>query len=221
MKVINFDDLLVSQRVNIVVLGTFNPSIINPSWLALKHIIREEEAEYAQIEIIHSEVVQFKLKWTEISGDINRFSFGTSLSTHFDALKDLVISIFHVLSETKIRAIGLNHIFDLNLQNKELYNEVGSKLTNFDLFSTLSDPKMLGLEILNSERYDDRKGYYRLRIIPTGKKGSYTADININDHIDVSNEEIPIDVIEKAWTSSHAKATETAYSIIENLRLGQ
>ena len=45
-----------SQMVDIVFLGRFNPSIFQPMWFSSHGLLREEEADEAEIGLIHPEV---------------------------------------------------------------------------------------------------------------------------------------------------------------------
>ena len=59
-------NLLEINVCTIAVLGDFNPIIFQPSWMAMKGIIGEGEAEGAKVELIHKDLVRFSLDWAEI-----------------------------------------------------------------------------------------------------------------------------------------------------------
>ena len=61
------------EGVSIVLLGDFNPKIFQPAWFAAQELIRKEEAESAEIEVIHPEVVVFSLDWLRIQVTRNRW----------------------------------------------------------------------------------------------------------------------------------------------------
>ena len=44
---------------SIVLLGSFNPQIFQPSWFGNEGLIRKEEADSAKIEIVHRDLVSF------------------------------------------------------------------------------------------------------------------------------------------------------------------
>ena len=45
--------------VSVVALGSFNPAIFQPLWFSSNNLVRKEEAEGAEIKIIHHDVTMF------------------------------------------------------------------------------------------------------------------------------------------------------------------
>jgi hypothetical protein len=63
------------EGLTIVVVGSFNPAIFHPAWFSRCNLIRQEEADSAKVEIVHSEVAQFSGDWFSVqrtSGPIPR-----------------------------------------------------------------------------------------------------------------------------------------------------
>ena len=50
--------------LELVILGNFNPVIINPFWLVNKGLIRESENN--KPEILHSQISRFELDWLKV-----------------------------------------------------------------------------------------------------------------------------------------------------------
>jgi len=134
------------ETLSIVFIGDFNPVILQPFWLANKNLIREDEASNANVEIIHNDIVKFDLDWVVIEITKNRCQFRTNKSPYFEAVKDLATSVFRILKETPIKALGINHVFDLSLRNAEEYYEFGNVLTPLNIWSdSLNKPRLLNL----------------------------------------------------------------------------
>ena len=51
------------QGMSIVALGSFNPAIFHPIWFARQGLIRDAEAEAAEIQVVSPEVTLVKPEW--------------------------------------------------------------------------------------------------------------------------------------------------------------
>jgi len=216
-----FDRILEVQSLSLVFIGEFNPVIISPFWLAHKGLIREEEAENAEINVIHNDVVEYNLGWVHIAINRKRCEFNTSKSPYFDAVRDLATSVFKILKETPIYSIGINHIFDLRLPDEKVYYNFGAQLTNLDIWSDgLDDPRIMNLEVIEMKRKDGLKGRYRIRISPTDKKIQYGISININDHFELEKESSDASgLLISQWENSFKRAGSVSVQFIEKLNL--
>lgn len=213
-------DHLQIYTLSIVFLGQFNPVIIQPFWLANKKLIREKEAENADIELIHNELVRYKMDWARIEITKERFEIETSQEPYFDPIKDLITSIFDILNETPIKAVGINHIFHFDITNEELFYEFGNTLAplnNWDNF--LDNPKLLNLEIVEQKRKDGLNGYYRIRVNPSDQLNrKQGVSININDHFGIEknkegrNGEI-LGLLNDNWQKSSERANDSIEEI--------
>ena len=120
------------DRATIVLVGRFNPAIFQPAWFALHKMIGQKEAETADIELIHKEVSQFKLDQFEFQVLADRFAI-TSLDTHPEHIRDLVISCFgQFLPHTPVRAMGINRAVHFDTGDFEVRDCVGGRLAPKD-----------------------------------------------------------------------------------------
>lgn len=206
---------------SIVIIGEFNPVIIQPQWLVNKKLIGEIEGESARIEIIHNEVVKFNLDWASFEVSRNRFQVRSSKQTHFISIKDLVIGIFRLLNETPLNKVGFNHMFHFTLDSKDYY-EFGKKLAPFNNFeNVLNDPRLLTIEMIDYE-YVKNEGKYRVKISPSELLKSNGLSININNHYDSTsvnnNSTEVIDIIDDKWEFSFNKASDMCENLWKNLK---
>src|SRR5215210_620637 len=107
------------QSIAIVILGNFNPAIFHPTWFSDNNLIREQEAEAANLEIIHPEVAQFSTEWFQFQCTRNRLQVGTLQEAYYEALRDLVSGTLELLSHTPLTALGVNHHFDYLLPSEQ------------------------------------------------------------------------------------------------------
>ncbi len=213
-----FEKLLEIETVSIVFIGDFNPIILQPFWLESKGLIRESEAIKAKVEVMHNEIVKYELDdWVNIEITKNRCEFKTSKVPYFEPVKDLATSVFKILRETPIKALGINHIYDLKMQSEEKYFELGKILTPLDIWSKdLDNPRLLNLEIFEAERKDGEKGHIRIRINPSDQKIQYGVVVNVNSHFDLQSGDLMLSAVvqlEKNWL----KSFEQSRNIVQNL----
>lgn len=216
--------LLEIETVSIVFVGDFNPIILQPFWLVSKGLIRESEAENAKVEVIHNEIVKFELDdWAKIEITKNRCIFETSKEPYFEPIKDLTSSIFKILRETPIKALGINHIYDLRLPNEEKYKQLGMILTPLKYWEEeLKDPRLLNIEIFESVRKDGEPGNRRVRISPSDQKIQYGIVVKVNDHFDLNSGNDRINAVaqlEKHWSESFVQSLRITENLLKQIEL--
>ena len=212
-------DKLQIYTLSVVLIGDFNPVIFQPAWLASKGLVRENEADKVEMELIHKELVRYNFDWAKFEINQNRFEIRTSQEPYFEAVRDLIVGIFKKhLKETPITALGLNHIKHYQLSSEQYYDfgNTLSPLANWK--DSFRDPKLFQLEMLDSKRADDKEGYLRVKVSVSDEITTNAVSININDHYGLSKDskgrsgEI-ISILEDNWDNSFALSD----SISENL----
>ena len=88
------------EGASVILLGKFNPAIFQPVWLGVNNLIRAEEAERATIDVINPQVTSFSAEWLRIQVLADRFQATTADPAHYQALRDIVLSIFQLLEYT-------------------------------------------------------------------------------------------------------------------------
>ena len=201
---------LENKSLAIIILGNFNPSIFQPFWLAKKKLITEEEAQDAKVDIIHNELVVFSLGWAKIDVRLDRFEISTNSEPYFSVLKDLVVGIFFYLKETPAKAIGINYVFKLGLQDEKRYYDFGNKVAPLSNWDFMNDSRLTSIEVLERERSDGAPGHYRIRI-ESDQSVKFGVSVLMNDHFDLKhtskeNSSEILQVIETKWLESAKKA---------------
>jgi hypothetical protein len=211
-----FKNYLQVNTLSIVFLGDFNPIIVQPFWLASKKLIKEEEAVDTKVELIHNELVKYDLGWASVEFTKKRAEFRTSKEPYFEPLRDLIVSIFAILSETPIEAMGINHVMHYALPDKDLYYEFGNKLAPLSNWENIiNNPRVLSLEIYEKDRKDGLPGFVRITIQPSDQKIQFGVAININDHYTLSKDETGrkgeiMNRLKANWINSQKRADEIA-----------
>jgi hypothetical protein len=206
--------------LSIVMIGNFNPSIIQPYWFSSKLLIREQEAQDAKIDLIHPELVRWNIGWMSVEVTNSRFEIRSSQEPYFEPMKDLILSLIRILKETPITALGINHFLYFALPDEERYYEFGNKIVPLIKWeSFISKPKLFNVEVGEITRNDKYAGQYRVKIQPSDIKLSspYGILIYINDHYDLTNvkqrENQVIAILNENWNNSADRAIETCINI--------
>lgn len=211
-------DFIQKTTLSIVILGDFNPVIIQPFWLVNKKLIRELEAVDSKVELIHNEFVKYTIgDWCSIEILKDRVSIITSKELYFLPLKDLISNIFSILIETPIRSFGINHTMHFQLSSKEQYYNFGNKLAPLSNWSNfLNDPRVLNVEIVEEKREDGLKGTYKVKISPSDIGSDNTILISTNDHFDLGKE-TNANLFVKLINDNFDSSINRARSVVENI----
>ncbi len=101
------------QGVSIVLLGDFNPKIFQPAWFAAQDLIRQQEADEADIKIIHPEVVSFATgQWLALEVTRERFVVSTTQDPYSKVMRDLVVGSFELLQHTPLYKLIVRSNFE-------------------------------------------------------------------------------------------------------------
>lgn len=94
---------------NIVLVGSFNPAIFSPAWLAKNDVISEDEANAAEEPVTHPQVAQISIEHLTITVETNKFMVRYASDPAVRSL-DIVVQIFKdLLPHTPISAFGINY----------------------------------------------------------------------------------------------------------------
>lgn len=207
----------IKQTITLVVVGSMNPVIITPDWLEKKKIISEKEREKCEINVIHPELTQFSVGWAAISIEPRRFQIQCDSLSYFEPVKDMLVSIFSILRETPVTALGINHALIFKTDNKQQYKKFGNFLAPLSRWEEeMTQPGVMAIEILDSPREGEYKGYRRVRVEAANevKTGSYNVAFNINDHYDFENGATDlVNICNNNWEPSFNKARSITNSI--------
>src|SRR5262249_53883447 len=82
------------EGLSAVMLGSFNPQIFQPAWMASNGLLDPDEAAAAEIAIIHRDVVSFSVGTIAIDVTREKFQAETTDATDQETLRDLVTGSF-------------------------------------------------------------------------------------------------------------------------------
>jgi hypothetical protein len=113
------------QGASIVALGSFNPAIFQPRWLSMHGLIREEEADDADLQIVNREVSIFSTEWFSLQVTQENFTVDARDPTMMMPLRDLVVGIFNLLEHTPITAFGMNSYRHYRMESADEWHKFG------------------------------------------------------------------------------------------------
>jgi len=211
---------LVIQGVNIVLRGQFNPAMFHPAWFAAQNLIRQQEAEAAEIKIIHPDAAIFDVEWLQIRVTRDRFQAASVQEAYYETLRDVVIGALTVLNQTPLRVMGINRNFHYGLESEKAWHVIGDRLApKQDWDEILNSPGMKGLS-MQGLRPDDYTGYILVNVGPSDQ-ADFGVYVEVNDHYELtSGPEIPADtsnivaILSENWQESMKRSMDITTKIV-------
>lgn len=206
---------------SIVLRGSFNPAILQPAWMASLDILKKEEADATEIEVIHQEVTILRLDSIGLNVNKGRFELATVQESDFPRIRDLTLGIFEVLSQTPVRSLGLNWQYNFRMASDAKWHELGFRLAPKEPWNEIFDEdQQAGMRSLTIEgrRKDGRSGFVRIRVEPSPLV-DHGLFIDVNDHYVL--DESPgagtsqvTDILADSWSGSFRWAQDKAGKIL-------
>lgn len=118
----------------LVLLGSFNPTIFQPTWFKICELLSGPEADAAEVKIIHTAIAEFSTDWLQLSVTRDRFTLQTTNPAHFEQIQDLAVGVFHLLEHTPVTAMGLNRDMHFRIESEERWHALGDRLAPKELW---------------------------------------------------------------------------------------
>jgi hypothetical protein len=209
------------RSISIVLLGDFNPKIFQPAWFAAEGLIPKKEAEEAELEIIHPEVVVFNLAWLRLEVTRDRFS-ALTLQEPFEILRDLGLGTFHLLRHTPLRQMGINAELHVRMKSEGEWHHLGNRLAPEEIWKDLLEKPGMRTLTMEGMRPDGLKGYVRVRVDPS-QAVHPGVFIQVNDHYEVRDPSKVIgatemvSILEQHWVESLQRSARIVNTLIERI----
>lgn len=153
---------------SIVLVGSFNPAIVQPAWLARHELIRGEEGDTAEVTLVSPRASEFVIgSWLTVTVLPNRFQVRVADAGHQAAMRDLVVGVLVLLEHTPVSALGINRILHFRVPDEGTWHRVGHTLAPKDLWGAhVAKPGLLSLAVQGG-RPDASSKYVRLQVEPS------------------------------------------------------
>lgn len=211
------------ETVSIVLLGDFNPTIIQPSWLSHHKLIRERESTEAKVVIINPDIVQFSIEdFFNLSITRNSFIISANLSSQYEPIRDLTLAIFELLAHTPLTKMGINLEKHFLIESTDEWHLFGNSLVPKETWESIfNKPGLRTLVIEEDDRQDNLKGLIRAKIEPSTSihPGIY---FHINDHIENDSEleyndsSYLMKTLKKVWSDSITRSENIINDLLKS-----
>jgi len=195
------------SAVSIILIGSFNPKIFSPDWFARHGLITEQDAEDADLGIVHPDITQFRTTNFMLGVEHGKFSIQTTQAPYV-RIKDLTTKIFGtLLPHTPISILGINREVHINLTNQKLRDKIGYTLAPPDAWGKWAPEIVAGegnrhggmLSVTMQVRaLDDRaRGHRQATVQPSFRIPNSTGIfIQVNDQFELEENKVAIDASE-------------------------
>ena len=175
---------IASEGISIVLVGSFNPGIFQPAWFAAQDLIRSEEADEAEIELVRPEISAFRLEWLHMQVLHERFIATTDRTASFEVLRDFVVGTFSVLEHTPVTKLGLNYDRHFEMKSEEAWHKLGRRLAPRSHWEQgLKEPGLRSMT-MQGVRPDELGGAIFVKVEPSVKV-KFGVYVSLNDHYEL------------------------------------
>jgi len=208
------------RGLTLAMVGDFNPTIFQPK-CSSENLLTVEEADSANVQVIHPDVTSFGLPWITLTVQRERFEVTCAAQPYFERVAGLVSQTFELLRHTPIRLMGINNEAHYRASSIDGWHSIGDTLAPKKFWTEVfPSPGLQSITIRQIPRTDDLDGYRQVTIEPSVKTtpGVYIA---INDHFVIGGQEVlgatkAIEVLRTKWSDSVA-FTECVFSKFSEL----
>lgn len=202
------------SAVSLIFVGSFNPQIFQPAWFAAQGLLRENEAETADIAVVHSEVVAFTTESVALEAQRERLAISTKPETDaVEVVRDLAISTLSILRHTPVYSFGINTQGHYLVDEREEYDRLGWTLAPPGPWGdALQRPGMRSLTV-QGLRPDERRGALLATVEPSIRIQPHGVFVAVNDHFDVASPgeqavgaSPAVELLTESWEDSRARA---------------
>lgn len=210
------------RNYSIVLVGSFNPAILNPDWLAAHGLIRPEEAsgDGVEVTIVSADVAVFRAVWLRLQATRDKIIFSTSDEEHRESLRELVEGVFRLLEYTPIKLMGLNTSQRFVIQSEDDWNDLGDRLAPKDPWTDVvkgmrenGDPGLLSLTI-QGIRDDSSSKFVTFTVRGVAER---VLEISSNEHFEAEVDQGPDELMQAlhtSWIGSLVYAEQVANHIL-------
>jgi hypothetical protein len=202
--------------VTLVLIGKFNPSILQPRWMAGVNLFGEEEASEAKISLITQDTALFEVgEWLALHVTPERFQ-ATGPFSHALKLRDLVIGLFTVLEHTPLAHLGINRGMHFRLTDGDERDALGGKLAPPGVWPTrFAAPKMSTLS-MKGGRANSKANWTTVTVEPSTRIPDVGVFVASHEHYEFEGAEEAVKVLRSSFDDSVRFGREVAEALLSS-----
>jgi hypothetical protein len=221
--------------ISVVAAGAFNPAIFHPLWLAEKDLMPREIVD-ATLEgddeiLATRQLAAFTAGWLTVQVTLEQAQFSTVEEGRELDLRDLVKSVWDLLPETPINAIGLNADAHFKVDSEEAWHAFGDLFLPKDFWQPLFDDEQwrrrenglsVGMREMVVEAWrTDINGYVRTQLAPSVRVAPYGVYTGVNAHFQLSADEHrgtgydAARIVDEQWAATRDLSRRLIHQILE------
>lgn len=204
-----------SENASVVILGAFNPAIVQPSWLGVHGVVTAAEAAGAEVTVIHPDISAFRVGELYFETQKQRLLLLTSDPGRYIVLPALAAQLLGLMEHTPVTAFGINWIVGYRAQSAAHWNGVGDMLAPKGVWrSHLDSPGMQSLSIRG--RRPGSGASVLVKVDPTNSDRHELA-INFNEHhtTGFGDTATLAEAVHEHWKPAHAAFRTIVESVLQ------
>jgi hypothetical protein len=176
---------------NIVLVGTFDPTLAQPATLLKEEIIRISDMPDMVIELLFPDAVSFRLPWMSALIETNRVMVTNTLTNPApEPIRDFAVDLIDLMKSARIKAMGINTNHHFGTTGPDAINRLGHILAPKEkIWDTVLDRPLLLTMTIRGQRTGDIEGNINVRVEPSTRI-EYGVYIEVNNHFEVTDQEM-------------------------------
>jgi hypothetical protein len=174
----------------IVLLGSFNPAIFHPAWLAHHKLIRQEESDSATVRVVLPQISDFTAGWLTLQVTTERLAASTDDASKFQPLSDVVCGMFTMLEHVPATAVGFNRTMHYKLPTEQKYKAFGDMLAPKPPWQAhLSEPGLL-TQTMRGKRSGASSAHVHFKVETSVRVKPYGVYFESTEHFEPGGKEV-------------------------------
>jgi hypothetical protein len=203
-----------ADQLTLVLIGSFNPAILQPRWMAGVDLLGPGEAEAAKITVIAADAAIFEIgDWLGIQVTSDRFH-ATGPFSHALKIRDFVVGLFSVLEHTPITQLGINRSMHFRLKDKTTRDMLGEKFAPAEAWpAAFATAKLQSLR-KQGKRPNSSAGSLTVTIEPSGRIPEVGLFVSSHEHYELAAGERAAEMLRSNFEASVRFGLELAEMLL-------
>jgi len=205
-----------ADHLTLVLTGNFNPSILQPRWMAVIGLLGGEEAEAAKVTVIAQDAAIFEVgDWLGIQVTPERFQAMGPFS-HALKIRDLVAGLFLVLEHTPVTQVGINRAMHFRLPDKAARDALGEKFAPPGAWpAPFGKAKVASLR-MQGNRPNSEALWVTMTLEPSAKIPEVGVFVASHEHYEVAASDQAVKVLRSGFEPSVRFGRELAEALLSS-----